>query len=345
MNIFDGKDDARVIANEKFLQPEFFPTQILNREKEINTIAYSVKSFLRSKSPQNLFVHGHPGTGKTTCASYVMNQLEEHTSAVTPLYLNCWKFSTSLSIYSEIATAMKLAIPRRGIAKDEVSQRIIEFLEKDKMRFVLVLDELDGLIKQGMDFLYFASRYPHFSIVGISNRTDFLALLDQRVKSSLNFSSLEFAKYSYLDLKFILAERAKNALVAGSYSDSIMDAIAKRSAETGDARFAIGLLLKSAKSAEQRNSNKIELVDVPRELIEHKFENKKLSDVEKEVVDFLKHGEKTSTEIYSHLSVKDISLSKRQIRTYLETLVEKGVIKQKEIETGSFLKPRMFSLS
>jgi predicted transcriptional regulator len=87
------------------------------------------------------------------------------------------------------------------------------------------------------------------------------------------------------------------------------------------------------------------MADVPREMTEHKFENKELSDIEKEVVDFLKNGEKTSTEIYSHLSSKDISLSKRQIRSYLEMLVEKGIIKQKEIETGSFLKPRMFSLS
>ena len=344
MNLFDDADGSRIVINEKSLQMDYSPPQILNRDKEINTIASSLKTFLRSKTPQHLFVYGIPGTGKTTCANHVTTQLEEYTNAILPIYINCWQFSTSLSIYSEIAVRLRLPLPRRGLSKDEVASRVLEILKKDKMRILLILDELDGLVSQGMDFLYFASRCPHLCVLGISNKMNFLAQLDQRIRSSFQFQTLEFKKYSFLELKDILTERAKNALVAGSWNSSLMEAIAKKSADTGDARFAIGLLLKSAQAAQKRNSNKVEITDVPNQLYEYKWHGLGLSENELLVLNFLKEGEKTSTEVYDHFYSKKIELSKRRIRVYLDSLIEKQLISQKEINTGSFLKPRMFRL-
>ena len=344
MNLFEDIGTSRIILNEKYLYQEYSPTEIFNRDKEINQIASNIKSFIKLKTPQHLFVYGSPGTGKTTCAQHVTQQLEEYTTSIIPLYINCWEHSTSLSIYSEIATALRLPIPRRGVAKDEVASRILEMLKKDRKFFVLVLDELDGLVKQGIDFLYFASRSPFLSIVGISNQMDFLANLDNRVRSSLQFSTLEFKEYSYLDLKTILMDRASKSLLNGSWNVDLIDIIAKKASSTGDARFAIGLLLKAAQNAEKRMADKIERSDIPASLYDYRWKGAGLSDTELAVLNFLKDGEKTSSEIYDHLSSEGFDLSKRRIRSYLESLVHKDLINQRELQTGSFLKPKMYQL-
>ena len=75
----------------------------------------------------------------------------------------------------------------------------------------------------------------------------------------------------------------------------------------------------------------------------HLLSNKrKLSEEELIILEILKEGEKESSEIYE-IIMKKISRSKRQIRNYLGSLVQKGHIEAREFDdTNSMLKPKIY---
>ena len=85
-NIFDSTNDpSLIIVREEFLMPDYVPDEVLHRHSEIDFIANSIKPLISKKSPENIFIHGKPGTGKTLSLKYVEKQLVAHTSSVLPL--------------------------------------------------------------------------------------------------------------------------------------------------------------------------------------------------------------------------------------------------------------------
>jgi hypothetical protein len=67
------------------------------------------------------------------------------------------------------------------------------------------------------------------------------------------------------------------------------------------------------------------------------------SEEERLILNILKMGELQSADIYSMFLTRAKS-SKRQIRNYLASLVEKGIIEFNELETVSPLKPKIYRL-
>ncbi|MCI4369679.1 MAG: hypothetical protein L3K09_08995, partial [Thermoplasmata archaeon] len=68
---------------------------------------------------------------------------------------------------------------------------------------------------------------------------------------------LQLSKYDASALTEILAARAQGALRPGSYSRETLEQIARVAAPSGDARFALELLVNSARAAEQAGSEQI----------------------------------------------------------------------------------------
>ncbi|MFA4983471.1 MAG: AAA family ATPase [Candidatus Micrarchaeia archaeon] len=365
--LFDSASYANsIIAREEALRPDYVPTEALHRTNEMETIASSITPMIHGQSCSNLFITGPTGTGKTTCVKLVANQLRESTSKVIPVYVNCWERPTKMGVYYEIAEALKLLLPRRGLAADEVFEKILDDMRRENLTILLILDELDSLVFRKEDgFLYNISRAgtergARFGVVAISNQKDLTRLLDARVSSSLRLSTFEFKEYNAAQLKEILLERAKFALVPKTYDSAVLEACAKiGAANNGNARLAIEILWKAALRADNRDAKKIEPADVAevakaieqrpgkkeRARITFKDHDLNLSDEENLIINLLKGGEMQSPELYGEFTGKK-DKTKRQIRNYLLLLEAKGLIISKEAETGgkTFLKTKVYSL-
>lgn len=324
--------------------PEYVPDDLLHRRAEMQEIAQAIKPLISAKQPDNLFIHGNSGTGKTTCVKHILKELDDHTSKVKAVYINCWQHSTRMAVYWQIAHTLKLAIPRRGWATDEIFQRVMEVLQRENLKILLVLDELDGLFFRGEEkLLYEVARSgtgkPIFGIIGISNNSRLLDGQDARVKSSLRFSSLQFKNYSSTELFDILSTRVKASLKAGSCPREVIEACTSKALDQkSNVRVGLELLWKSASHAEKSGRMQVQLEDVKAAEKKGFYENQKslqefilkektqsLTEEERLICEILKKGEKTSPELYQEF-VQQLDRTKRQIRNYLKTLAAREII-------------------
>ena len=351
-DLFKRVHDAEpgIIAREEVLMPEYFPTELLHRQDEMQAVAEAVKPLTEGRQPENLFIHGDSGVGKTTCVKHVLKEMEEYTSRVKTVYANCWEYSTRMAVYSLIVQKLEEALPRRGLATDEVFSRIVEVMEKSGVRVLVVLDEMDGLFFHDEEkLLYELSRSgkgkPLFGIIGISSDPHLLAEKDIRVKSSMRLTDFEFKPYNKEQMTAILLERAKAGLMPGSWSSEVIGACASKAvARKSNVRVGLELLWKAAKRTEKAGRDKITVQDVEevdgkcmygkeRQPVAENFEvrSKSLSEEEKLILGLLKGGELLSTDVYSEFCKKSVR-SKRQIRNYLKELEAKGLIIVEEVE-------------
>lgn len=346
-NYFDGvEEEPRIIKYEDVLLPDYMPDELMHRESELQAIADSIKPLITRRTPDNLFVYGPSGCGKTTCVKYILKQLGEHSSAVLPVYVNCWENPTQMAVYNKIIEEMRLPLPRRGLATDEIFNRISQYVKNYNKPILLVLDEMDGLRHDKL--LYVVSRANEqqlmFGIIGITNNKELLSKLDSRVRSSLRFSDLDFKQYSEGQLVSILKVRAERSLAPGSYDERLLTKIA-RSVDGSSARVAIERLWKSAKHAEKANRRRIMLQDLEDVACESdsKLAEFNMSSEELLIMEILEAGQLQSSELYERFTEK-IPKTKRQIRNYLELLEKKGIIESEDLEAEGMLKPRVFRL-
>ncbi len=347
-NYFDGSaDDSSIIKFEEVLLPDHMPDELGHRDRELQVLADSIKPLLSKRTPDNLFIYGPSGCGKTTCVKYILKQLTDHSSSVLPVYVNCWENPTQMAVYNKIIEAMRLPLPRRGLATDEIFNRITEYVKNYNKPILLILDEMDGLRHDKL--LYVVSRANEqklsFGIIGITNNKELLSKLDSRVRSSLRFSDLEFKDYTEEQLLSILRIRAEHALVPGSYDERLLTKVA-RSVESGSARVVIERLWKSAKHAEKAGRSRIMLQDVEDVASAEpsfKVSEYNLSSEELLILEILKEGELPSSKLYDRFIAK-IPKTKRQIRNYLELLEKKTLIESEDVEADGMLKPKIFRL-
>ncbi|MCD6399415.1 AAA family ATPase [candidate division WOR-3 bacterium] len=250
---------SSIFRDERFLYPEYIPERLPFRDAQISEIAHALKPALRGGKPQNMFICGKSGTGKTVTAKYVLRELEAHTSKAKGIYINCFEFNTRNAILNKLCISLGQPVPRRGIATDEVYAELLNALKRTKIVPIVVLDEVDQLVNNKSaslllyDLLRIAeTQYAYIGIIMISNLCELIAMLDSRVRSSLAGATIEFNPYTPQQLKQILRERAKNAFFEDSYEEDVINLAAAYAAKhNGDARIAIESLLIAGRLAEQ----------------------------------------------------------------------------------------------
>ncbi|MCX6771566.1 MAG: hypothetical protein NTX79_05925 [Candidatus Micrarchaeota archaeon] len=129
----------------------------------------AIKPFFDGGQPRNLILHAGAGTGINEGVMRLLKGFER-SSRVKVVYVDCWRHSTRMAIYSLIARAIGEMLPRRGLARDEVFDRINEMMEKDGARVLLVLDGLEGLFHNGEERLLddVCGKGKLFGVVGIT---------------------------------------------------------------------------------------------------------------------------------------------------------------------------------
>ena len=317
-----------VFKREEVLYPEYLPFNLPHREGQIKLISENLSLLLKNSKPMNIFIYGPPGVGKTAVAKFVLREFEKY-SGIKNIYLNCWQYNTSFAVLSEIGIAIGAFVSRRGWARDEIFSRIIQKMENDKLNLIVVLDEVDQLIKNDSSVLYDLLRIENYTkqrvgLIFISNDKYAFRNVEERIKSSLNLEEIEFRPYSFLEMKDIVEERMKEAFV--SYENGVSALVAERAAEKGDVRVALEILLKAGRIAK----DKLRVEDV-KKVIKEEINPKSneimkvLSEEEKRILELIDKP-KTTKEVFEELK-KNSNISKAEFYRILNEMIRKGLIK------------------
>ena len=274
-----------IFRNKFYLQSNYIPETVEHRDKEIKLVAEILASSLRMERPSNIFIYGKTGTGKTLTIQYTTSQLLEtaksHKIPIIILYINCKLkkvADTEYRIVAQLIRELGKEVPPTGLPTDEIYKIFINTIDSEKQTIILVLDEIDQLVKKaGDEILYNLTRLntelkkTQLSIVGISNDLLFTDNLDPRVKSSLSEEEIFFAPYNALQLQDILRTRSDEAFKNDVISDGVIEKCSAYAArEHGDARRALDLLRIAGELVERDNKKKItlEYIDRAKEKIE-----------------------------------------------------------------------------
>lgn len=260
-----------LFKDKKVLTHDYVPQRLPHREEEVNELASVLAPALRGDArPSNVFMYGKTGTGKTALARSVVEKLKEKGDSLgltfSSAYLNTRYRKTNYRVLAALCEELgDVNIPATGLPTDVVFDRLQKIIDSGKQLIVIILDEIDWLVKHsGDDTLYQLTRinnildHGEVSLIGITNDLKFRESLDRRVISSLGEESIVFDPYDAEELFDILEKRTEIAFKADTVDDNaikVASAIAAR--EHGDARQAIDLLRVAGEIAEREEKNKV----------------------------------------------------------------------------------------
>lgn len=253
-----------IFSNRDVLSPHFIPEVLLHREKETTKIMTILAPALKNERPNNVFIYGKSGTGKTSCMKNIIKKFREMKSAqATIFYVNCKNYNSRYRVLQKLMQSYSPEINKGGFGLTYIYEKMIQWVDEGNKKLVLVLDEID-MVKDLDDLIYTLTRandtleHGSLTIVGISNRTNFKEQLDPRSKSSLYETDIIFPPYDSLELQGILKQRIGIAFSEGVVTDSAINlAAALTASENGDARYALKLLSKAGAISEEKDMKTI----------------------------------------------------------------------------------------
>ncbi|MBU2634509.1 MAG: AAA family ATPase [Nanoarchaeota archaeon] len=327
------KEGESLFLNPIALDYDYQPKLIPHREKQQFFLASCIKPLFNNRNGKNIFIHGSPGIGKTVSTKHVLKEIEEESSEIIPIYINCWKKNTAYKIALEICNLLDYKFIHNKTT-DELFEIIYKIINKNST--VICLDECDKLTETDIIYNFLESLYRK-TIIIIMNEKSWLDKLDSRLRSRLIPEILEFTPYTYEQTFDILKQRISYAFVENTFNEEALKTIAKKTFELKDLRTGLYLLKESGDFAETRSSKKIEIQDVQnaiKKLDNFKIKNSKDLDNEKnEILDLVKNNNgKQSTELYK-LYNKDISY--KTFRRRLEDLKKAKLINIEEKSKGA----------
>jgi archaeal cell division control protein 6 len=357
-------NEAKLFKDREVLRHDYLPDKLPHREEQIRVLGQAVAPVLKDSRCSNIFIYGKTGTGKTAVTKFVLSHLEakakEYGAPVKFCYVNCRMTGSEYRVFASLSQSLGLSIPFTGLSVGEVFDRFRAGLDATRVIFIVILDEIDALIKdRGDSILYELTRINEslhkskVALIGISNDLRLKEFLDPRVFSSLSEEEMVFRPYDASEIRNILLERSKLGFFDGILSEaalSICSALA--AAEHGDARRALDLLRVAGEVAEREGSAAIteEHVREAEKHIEHNkvVEALKNSTLHSKLVILSVYylskasgGSATTGEIYDVYNelcgeIGTNLLTQRRLGTLINELDAMGLLNSKVVSMGRY---------
>jgi cell division control protein 6 len=356
--------NARIFKDRGVLRHDYLPSRLPHREEQIRLLGEKVAPVLKKERCSNIFIYGKTGTGKTAVAKYVLSHLEgkakEYGAPVKFCYVNCRMAGSGYRVFASLCQSVGVHVPFTGLSVGEVFDRFRTALDASKVILIVVLDEIDALVKvRGDGLLYELTRInemlhqSRLSLIGISNDLRLKEFFDPRVFSSLSEEEIVFRPYDANELRNILLERAQLAFNENALADSALSLCAAlAAAEHGDARRALDLLRVSGEVAERVGANVVteEHVREAEKHIEHNRVVEALKDLtlhSKLVILSVYHLDRAGVnraitgeiyEVYEEIcgEIGVAPLTQRRLGTLVNELDAMGLVNAKVISMGRY---------
>lgn len=334
MALFDEmlKSEESLFRDEYSLDFDYLPELLPYRENQHKYIAEAITPLLQGRSGKSLFIYGAPGIGKTSCVRFVFRELKEATNRVLPIYVNCWKKSTSNAVLTEMANQLG-EIGTHYKTNEDLWAKIESSMERYK-GIVIAFDEVDKAKEH--DFLYqISENLKNVTILLMTNHGDFLGEIDPRVRSRLILEELKFEPYKRHETEGILKERREVAFVPGVWGSEAFGIVVDKTYNTKDIRTGLFLLRESGRTAESEGSKKIKVEHVMRaagRLMDFRVHSTdELSDREKLVFSIIKENKGIETgELIQKVEKEGLDIPESTLRRIVQSLDKGGYIFREE---------------
>jgi cell division control protein 6 len=255
-----------IFRDESKLNESYMPDSLPHRTSELREL---IRLFLGvMKKPgdmsQRVTISGGIGAGKTALSKCFGKVLEEyahtHNLNLHYVHVNCRRKKSRFLILRQIVYHFNPTVPHRGYSPEELLYMLDCLLESQNAYLILVLDELDFLLRRNnASLLYDLTRWTdeqlngvqRVSLILIVRDRAYMKKLDASTLSSLQHNHIYLAPYSAPQLEDILQDRANEALFDFAIHSEVLTLIADIASERGDARFALELLWRAGKYADR----------------------------------------------------------------------------------------------
>lgn len=317
--------EKTIIYNELPLTETFIPTRLLHREGQLREIERCLNPLLKERIPENVFLLGPTGTGKTITAKWILEN-HFHNKFV---YINCWKYRRTHQILKEILLSFEIPVHGRE-PTSELIKTLDLFLQR-KGKLIFCLDEVDQL--KDFDILYILARR-ECCLILISNDHKALTNVDPRIKSRLALTEIEFPAYKPKEIFDILKDRVNYSFKPGTLPE-ILIKIASRVAK-GDARIALEIVRRAGRKAEEKGLRKVTMKEMREALKEVRKLKKsyllsKLNEHQRIIYQVIEEKRKiNSGKLYKEYCKRvKKPVSERMYRNYMKKMVKLGLIEKK----------------
>ena len=248
---------------------------VLHRDEIIDEYLTVLHEAIDGKVPDNLFVYGTFGTGKTMLTQLITSEIafaaKQCGNNVIVIYIYCETMSTTSPLMQYINQSLINSIngvkKHVGITKAKNFEYFKELVDEADAPIIIIFDEIDklrepDLINQMARIKECGFTKNNVCLIGITNDTNFYPNLDGRTKSVLGQNELFITPYNACELNDILDSRAEVAFNPGALDGVVIPYCSAIGAqEKGDARTAIDLLRTAGDLADKRQSATVEEVD------------------------------------------------------------------------------------
>ena len=263
-----------IIRDPVKLDYDYVPKDLVHREGQMHSLETLFRPLAQHGRPCTAYLTGSVGTGKTVTARRFCTDMAEYCRnagrPISVVFINCRNRSSESAVVLQLIRHFDAGFPDRGFAPDEMLRVLRNHLTTNVSNMVVVLDEVDALMKKGaVDLVYQLTRFSDgsnsdakMSLIMISQDPVHELMDDASLSTFRRLNRVTFNKYTRDELRRIVEVRAEEALVPGTITEDSLDLIADNSAEFGDARMAIELLDRAANIAEEDSEGEVNVEHV-----------------------------------------------------------------------------------
>jgi cell division control protein 6 len=270
MSLFERDHD--IYRDRDALREDYQPKELVGRDEELKTYQAALQPVINGEQPNNIFLYGKTGVGKTAATKYLLRHLRQDAKQyddieLTVVFLNCDGLTSSYQIATHLVNEFRdesNQISTTGYPRATVYEMLWDALDDEGGTVVIVLDEIDHVEDDSILYQLPRARANEnvtetkIGLVGISNDFSFRDDLSPKVKSSLCEQEIHFPAYNAENLREILKQRAEVAFREDVLSAEVIPLCAAYGAkDAGDARQSIDLLMKAGDLARDEDTDTV----------------------------------------------------------------------------------------
>lgn len=295
--------DETLFRDPDIFEIDYIPDQFNYRENQMRELAFLLRPGIKGGRPLNAVLKGLPGTGKTTSVRKIFTDIDEMSSKMLTVHVNCQIDNTRYAILSQIYRSLTGHTPSaagnsfkrvfESIAKAMLDQERVIVVALDDANYLLFENELNKIlyILLRSHETFPGTRIGVITIISDPD-VDLSRQLDIRVTSVFAPSEIYFPPYSEDEIYDILKERVMQGLYPGVLSEEMLRLVVSHTMASGDMRVGINLLKRATLIAEnnaERNISKDAIREAYQvsKYLHLQFSVKSLKKEEKEVLRIL----------------------------------------------------------